>query len=103
MTKNKSITTQQVKHLSKLAALQLTDEEIKKYQSDLDEIVDFMNQIKNLDLESVQETSRTTDEENVLRDDVIGSSLSQQDALGNAKNIHNGFFMVPHILVGKES
>jgi aspartyl-tRNA(Asn)/glutamyl-tRNA(Gln) amidotransferase subunit C len=103
MSKNKTITKKQVEHLAKLASLELTSEEINKYQSDLDEIMDFMNQIKNLDLKSIEETSRTTDEENVLRNDEVIPSLTQEEALSNAKKTHKGFFLVPHVLVGKES
>lgn len=103
MSKTTTITPSQVKHLATLASIDLTDKEIKKYQSDLDEVADFMNQIKNLDLEQIPETSRTTNEENVLRDDKITPSLTQKAALSNAKKTHDGFFLVPHILVGKEA
>ena len=65
--------------------------------------MNFMNQIKELDLKSISETSRTSEEENVLRDDLVTPSLTIDEALSNTKNTHDGFFLVPHVLVGKDS
>lgn len=90
--------SQIVKHLAKLAALEIPDSEMKGYEEQLSEIFEYMDQIKELDLEMAPETYRTTEEENVLRDDKIEPSLTQEQALENAKKTHEGFFLVPAIL-----
>ena len=91
-----------VQHLSKLASLQLTDDQINLYQSNLSSIMDYMDQIKKLDLKSVSETFRTSEEENVWRDDEIKASFTQTQALANAMSTYQGYFLVPLVLTGKE-
>ncbi|OGJ16653.1 MAG: hypothetical protein A2632_01155 [Candidatus Pacebacteria bacterium RIFCSPHIGHO2_01_FULL_46_16] len=88
----------QILHLAKLAALSISGSEIKKYEKQLEVIFEYMDQIKQLDLAAVPETFRTTEEENVLRGDIVTPSLSQSDALRNARRTHNGFFVVSAIM-----
>jgi aspartyl-tRNA(Asn)/glutamyl-tRNA(Gln) amidotransferase subunit C len=90
-----------VKTISRLAKLNLTDKQIEQYTKDLSSVVGYMEEIKNIDVEKVSETSRVTDEENVLRNDEVKSSLSQEKALKNCKNTHNGYFLVPAIFKGE--
>jgi len=87
-----------VKNLAKLAKLNLADEEIDKYSKDLTAVVGFMEEIKNLNVNNIYETARVTEEENVIREDKIASSLSQKEALKNSKNTYNGYFLVPQVL-----
>jgi aspartyl/glutamyl-tRNA(Asn/Gln) amidotransferase C subunit len=62
-----------------------------------------METIKQLDLADVPETSRTTEEENVWRDDEVKLSFSQAEALQNAAKKYKGFYLVPLVLIGKDA
>lgn len=84
--------------LSKLAKINLTKEQEEKYAGEFSSVMDYMEEIKNLDVENIPETARVSDEGNILREDEIESSLSQEQALKNSKNTHNGYFLVPQIL-----
>lgn len=101
--KSKNITSEDIKHIADLAFLELNNDQIIQYQTDLKEIINFMAEIKKLDLKSVLETSRISDEENVFRSDEITPSLSQKEATSNATSTYKGFFLVPHVLTGKNS
>lgn len=87
-----------IDNLSKLAKINLTKEQEEKYAGEFSSVMGYMEEIKNLDVENISETARVTDEGNVLREDKIIPSLSQEQALKNSKNIHNGYFLVPQIL-----
>ncbi|PIP15011.1 Asp-tRNA(Asn)/Glu-tRNA(Gln) amidotransferase GatCAB subunit C [Candidatus Roizmanbacteria bacterium CG22_combo_CG10-13_8_21_14_all_35_9] len=87
-----------VRNLAKLAKLNLTDRQIDKYSQDLTAVVGYMEEIKNIDVSQVSETSRVTEEENIFREDEVKPSLSQKEALKNSKNTHNDYFLVPQIL-----
>lgn len=63
------IDKKQVKDIAKLAMLQLTEEEVEKFKKDFSEILDYIEQLKELDLENVKETSHPFESENVLRED----------------------------------
>lgn len=99
MTKNKtSLSISDVKHIAKLAQLGLSDKEVKKFQKQLSQILDFVNQLRVVDTKKVAPTSQVTGLENVFRDDVVEPSLSQEEVLSNAPDQHKGFFKVKAVL-----
>lgn len=83
-----------IDHLAKLANLPLTDEEKEKFEKQLQETLDYVDQLKEINTEGIEPTSHVTGLENVTRDDVAQPSLSQDEALANAKSKHNGLFRV---------
>lgn len=85
-------------HVAKLANLPLTDEEKKKFEGQLSETLDYVAQLEEIDTKNVEPTSQVTGLENVFREDIVAPSLSQEEALKNAKSTHNGFFRVKTIL-----
>ena len=87
-----------VPHVAKLANLTLSDKELKKFDSQLQETVDYVEELEEVNTKGVEPTSQVTGLENVLREDVATPSLTQDEALSNAKATHNGFFKVDAIL-----
>ena len=87
-----------VKHTAKLANLKLTPEEEKKFEEQLSGILEYVDKLQKVDTDGVDETSQVTGLENITREDIAGPSLSQDEALSNAKNQHNGLFKVKGIL-----
>lgn len=87
-----------ISHVAKLANLPLTDEEKKKFESQLEETIKYIEGLNKVDTEGIEPTSQVTGLENVLREDEIKPPLSQEQALSNAKSTHNGFFKVKGIL-----
>ena len=85
-------------HVAKLANLPLTDEEKKKFEKQLEETISYIQNLNEVDATGIEPTSQVTGLENVTRDDIVKPSLSQEDALKNAKSTHNGFFKVKGIL-----
>lgn len=87
-----------VNHVAKLANLTLTEAEKKKLQAQLGETVEYVEELEEVNTDGFEPVSQVTGLENITRDDVIKSSLSQADALKNAKSTYNGFFKVKGIL-----
>lgn len=86
-----------VSHVAKLANLDLTDEEKKKFTSQLSSILDYFRQLNKVDTKDVEPTSQVTGLENVTREDKPSPSLSQEEVLKNTKSKHNGLFKVKAI------
>ncbi len=63
------ITTEEVKHIAKLARLGLTEKEVEKYQKDLSAILGYVEKLKEVDIEGVEPTSHSVLLENVMRED----------------------------------
>lgn len=92
------LTKDQVKHVAKLANLPLTDEEVTKFEEQLSETLDYVDQLNEIDTAGVEPTSQVTGLENVLREDETIPLLPQEKVLMNTKSKKDGFFKVPAIL-----
>lgn len=92
-----------VTKLADLANVKLSEIQKKELESSISSVISFMEEIKNLDLENVKETSRVSEEENIFREDVVEASFTQEVALKNAKKTYNGFFLVPYVFEKEES
>ncbi|MBI2031121.1 MAG: Asp-tRNA(Asn)/Glu-tRNA(Gln) amidotransferase subunit GatC [Candidatus Levybacteria bacterium] len=87
-----------VKHVAKLANLPISKEEEKKLESQLSEILDYVEKLNSVITKGVEITSQITGLENVVREDKTESCLTQKEALSNAKNTHDGLYKVKKIL-----
>lgn len=87
-----------VTNIAKLANLPLNDEEIKKFGTQLDSTVSYIDQLNEIDTKNIEPTSHVTGLENVTREDIARESLTQDQALSNTKELHNGLFKVKGIL-----
>jgi aspartyl-tRNA(Asn)/glutamyl-tRNA(Gln) amidotransferase subunit C len=86
----------QVLHVAKLARLELTEEEIERFASELSNVLDHIETIDQLgDLAGVPPTSHVIDVENALRADEPRPSLPVEVALANAPDAAQGGFRVP--------
>lgn len=59
----------EVKHIAGLARIGLDEKELEKYSKDLSSILDWIEQLKEVDIEGVEPTAHITGMENVARDD----------------------------------
>ncbi|MBI1982167.1 MAG: Asp-tRNA(Asn)/Glu-tRNA(Gln) amidotransferase subunit GatC [Candidatus Levybacteria bacterium] len=87
-----------VSHIAKLANLSLKEEEKEKFEKQLSSILDYVKKLEEVDTSKVEPTPQVTGLKNITREDQTIPSLSQEEALSNAKNKHNGFFKVKTIL-----
>lgn len=88
----------QVRHICHLARLNPTDEEVRQFTEQLSAILEYMDQLKEVDTTDVQPTAHALPIHNVLRDDVPGVSLTPDQALANAPQRDGNFFGVPKVL-----
>ncbi len=93
-----SISDQGMEHLKTLARLKLGDEETQALKDDLNKILAYFEQIRDLDTEGVEELARPIDSFNVFREDILEQGLTQQEALALATEAEEGFFKVPRTI-----
>ncbi|MDQ7083314.1 MAG: Asp-tRNA(Asn)/Glu-tRNA(Gln) amidotransferase subunit GatC [Aquificota bacterium] len=86
-----------VERIARLARLKLTEEEVEVFQRQLGDILEFVNQLNELDTEGVEPYIEQS-ERTPMREDVPGESLSQEEALMNAPESEGGFFVVPRVV-----
>jgi aspartyl-tRNA(Asn)/glutamyl-tRNA(Gln) amidotransferase subunit C len=93
-----SITVKDVQHVAKLARLQLSPEEEATFTEQMNAILRYAEKLNELDTENVKPTTHVLQVSNVMRDDVVKESLSQEEALLNAPDHEDGHFKVPAVL-----
>ncbi len=76
-----NIDEQMVEKLSQLANIEISDEEKKNLESDLQAIVGFVDQLQEVNTEGIEETSQVTGLENVVRPDDVVVDAEQSDML----------------------
>ncbi len=95
--KTVKLTIEEVRHVADLAKLRLSEDDIAKFQKQLTDIVEFVGRLQEVDTNNIEPTSQVTGLENVLREDEVKPSLSQEKVLKNAPRTHNGYFVVDAI------
>jgi aspartyl-tRNA(Asn)/glutamyl-tRNA(Gln) amidotransferase subunit C len=93
-----SITVKDVQHVAKLARLQLSPEEEATFTEQMNAILQYAEKLNELGTENVDPTTHVLQVSNVMRDDVVKESLSQEAALLNAPEDEDGHFKVPAVL-----
>ncbi len=89
------IDREQVLHVARLARLRLSDDEVERMSSELSTILDHIEKINELDLDSVEPTSHVVEVENVLRADEPRESWPRDKILEPAPDAGDGGFRVP--------
>lgn len=92
------ITTEQVAHLASLARIALTPEEITTLTGELGHIVESVARVSEVATPDVPATSHPIPMQNVFRPDVIGQTLTQEQALSGAPDSDGQRFRVTAIL-----
>ena len=97
-----NLTKEEVKHVAKLSKLHLTEDEVATFTEQLEEVIGFVKELDELDLENTIPTGQTTYATNNLREDGDPSgSLTFGQALSGTENTKNGYFKVPYVFEKK--
>ncbi|RPA66561.1 Asp-tRNA(Asn)/Glu-tRNA(Gln) amidotransferase subunit GatC [Cyclobacteriaceae bacterium YHN15] len=87
-----------VKKIAHLARLEFDEEGAEKMKKDMTQILDWEEQLNEIDTEGVEPITTMSSEENVLREDVVGEHLTHEKALLNAPQRDSDYFRVPKVL-----
>jgi aspartyl-tRNA(Asn)/glutamyl-tRNA(Gln) amidotransferase subunit C len=93
-----AITKKDVEYIANLARLGLTDQEIGHFQGQLEGILEYIDQLKKVDVSGVAATAHVLDLKNVYRQDVIQPSLDPEKALRIAPAARGNFYKVPRVI-----
>ncbi|HEV8528085.1 MAG TPA: Asp-tRNA(Asn)/Glu-tRNA(Gln) amidotransferase subunit GatC [Actinomycetes bacterium] len=93
-----AITRAEVAHLARLARIDLGEEELDHFATQLDVIIGAVARVAEVAADDIPPTSHSVPLTNVLRDDVVGPCLSPDEVLAAAPATEDGRFRVPRIL-----
>ena len=87
-----------VRRLAELSKLSFSENEETDMVDGLNEIITFVDKLKELDTANVEPLVFMTEETNVLREDVVEAPISQAEALKNAPSKDMYYFRVPKVI-----
>ncbi len=93
-----NITPEDVRHVARLARLELSEAELERMRVEMDAILAYMDKLRSLDTTGVEPTSHAVPLRNVMRDDEPRPSLPRDAMLANAPDRAGDFFRVPRII-----
>jgi len=95
------ITEDEVRYVAALANLQLSDDEVRRMNRDLDEVlthIDALNELDTSNIEPMAQVLYAAEETATLREDVPRETLGTATALANAPVAGGGYFKVPKVI-----
>lgn len=87
-----------IDHLATLSRLALTPEEKAKFSAQLEDIVGYIEKLKEVNVDGVEPTAHATPIFNVLQADVPRAGLAVEDALRNAPQQRDNMIVVPRVV-----
>lgn len=87
-----------VRYTAQLARLNLSEEEIARFQAQLSQVLAFVEKLKVVDVSGVEPTAHTSAVFNVLREDAAREGFDAATALQNAPRQANGLFSVTKVV-----
>ena len=98
MPKEIRLTSEEVRHLSVLTRINMTDEEVEIMRDQMADILDSIEVLREVDTDGIEPTAHSVGLNSVMREDVSSDSISLEDALSNAPLIEGDFIRVRAVL-----
>ena len=95
---DKKITIEEVKHIAKLSKLNIPDNELEYYLSEMDKMINHFNILSKVDTSDVQPMTHVNTMTNVYREDKSKDSLTTKEALKNSSETFGQFIKIPKII-----
>ncbi|MDA0815760.1 MAG: Asp-tRNA(Asn)/Glu-tRNA(Gln) amidotransferase subunit GatC [Chloroflexi bacterium] len=93
-----ALTTDEVRHIARLARLALTDDEVERYREQLSGILAHCEALSEIDTSDVPPTAQSLAQTNITRPDDLRPSLSVDAVLANAPREEDGYLRVRAVL-----
>ncbi|MDH5723746.1 MAG: Asp-tRNA(Asn)/Glu-tRNA(Gln) amidotransferase subunit GatC [Alphaproteobacteria bacterium] len=93
-----SLDKETVKKVARLARIRLTDAEVEKLGPQLSNIINFVEQLAEVDTDNVEPLANVADINLELREDVVNDGNCVDKVLANAPEKTQGYFVVPKVV-----
>ena len=92
------VTEKDMENVAVLSRLSIPEAEKGKYTQQLNEFLDYVDNLSGVPTDTIQPMAHVLPIKNVFREDVVKSSLDRELALSNAPLKEDGYFKVPKII-----
>src|SRR5438552_125469 len=92
------LTKEEVIKIAALARIALTDAEVEKFQKELSTVLEYVEELKQVNVDGLEEASQVTGLVNVQCDDKPVVAENHEEILSQAPEIKDGYYKVKAIL-----
>lgn len=92
------IDREQIRKVAHLARLELSEAEEEQFTTQVGSILEYFEQLSELDTENIKPTTRAIEVSNVTRPDELQPFTDLQSIMAAAPDVEGDFFKVPKIL-----
>ena len=92
------ISKKEVLETAELARLEFKESELEKFTEQLGNILEYIEDLNELDTEGIEPTSHGVELTTPLREDKVVQLITTEEALRNAPEKDDGFFVVPKVI-----
>ena len=96
-----ALTEDEVRYVARLAHLELTEDEVRRFRPQLDSILGYIDKLNELDIESIEPMAQVLaagSADFALRADSVQKTFSADEALSNAPERRDNLFAVPQVI-----
>jgi aspartyl-tRNA(Asn)/glutamyl-tRNA(Gln) amidotransferase subunit C len=93
-----SVDAATVKRIGRLSRILVEEEEVEKYQGEINAILGFVEQLGEVNVEGVEPMTSVTPMQLRRRDDVVTDGGYPEKVVANAPLTEDNFFMVPKVI-----
>lgn len=87
-----------IRNLAHLARLEINETKEQEMLSDLNKILNWMEQLNELNTDNVEPLIHMSEEVNVMREDIAQNTVTHEEALRNAPKKDSDYFRVPKVM-----
>lgn len=88
------ITKDEVNHIASIAKLKIKDDEISLFTEKFDQVMSFVQKIKEVDTDNVEPTYKINDEDGFLKENGESQTLTREEVLRNTVDTQYGYFKI---------
>lgn len=87
-----------INKLARLSRLHFNEQEKEMIKKDLQQMIGFVDKLKELDTTGIEPLLHMSDSVNILREDIVQGSISREEALANAPDSDGVYIKVPKVI-----
>jgi aspartyl-tRNA(Asn)/glutamyl-tRNA(Gln) amidotransferase subunit C len=92
------LTAEDVKKIAALARIEIGEHEVEKFQKELSSVLDYVDELNQVNVDGLEEVSQVTGLVNVQREDVVVDHGNREEIFSQAPEMKDGYFKVKSIL-----
>ncbi len=92
------LTREEVIKIAQLSRIELSEQEVEKFQKDLSAVLEYVEELKQVNVEGLEEVSQVTGLVNVQREDKVVDHGNREEIFSQAPEMKDGYYKVKSIL-----